>query len=53
MRKLILWTSILSAAAAAYLMFKRGVPAREIVENIAEHPVGTLVHELTGSSQSA
>ena len=50
MRKLIFWTTILSGAAAAYLLFKRGV-AGTIASEVLAHPVSTLAHEL-GSSDS-
>ena len=49
MRKLIFWTTILSGAAAAYLLFKRGVPAGTIASEVLAHPVSTLAHELTSS----
>ncbi len=52
MRKLIFWTTILSGAAAAYLLFKRGVPAGKIASEVVAHPVRTLVEEL-GSSGPA
>ena len=47
MRRLILYATILSAAAAAYLLYKRGVPAGEIASEVIQHPISTLVHELS------
>ena len=46
MRRLLFWTTLLSGAAAAYLLFKRGVPAGTIVSEVTAHPVATLMHEL-------
>ena len=46
MRKLILYATIASAAVAAYLLYKRGVPATEIAGKVIQNPFGTLVHEL-------
>ena len=46
MRKLFLYTTLLSGAIAAYLLFKRGVPLKEIAADVIQHPIGTLVHEL-------
>jgi hypothetical protein len=46
MRKVIFWTTVVSGAVAAYLLFKRGVPAGTIASEVIAHPIGTLVHEL-------
>jgi hypothetical protein len=46
MRKLIFWTTVVSGAVAAYLLFKRGVPAGTIASEVIAHPIGALVHEL-------
>ena len=52
MRKLIFWTTVLSGAVAAYLLFKKGVPASDIASEVLTHPIGTLVHELGDSGAS-
>ncbi len=46
MRKLIFWTSVISGVAAAYLLYKKGVPAGTIASKIITNPVGTLINEL-------
>ena len=46
MRKIIFWTTILSGAVAAYLLYRRGVPLGEIAEDVTSHPVRSMVHEL-------
>ena len=46
MKKIIFWTTIISGATAAYLLFKRGVPATQIASDVISHPIGTLVNEL-------
>ncbi|ADW69050.1 hypothetical protein AciX9_2005 [Granulicella tundricola MP5ACTX9] len=46
MKKLLFWTTVLSGTAAAYLLYKRGVPVGTIASDVLTHPIGTLVHEL-------
>ena len=46
MRKVIFWTSVLSGIAAAYLLYKKGVPPGTIASKVIANPVGTLVNEL-------
>ena len=46
MRKLLFWTTILSGAAAAYLMFKRGESLSTIATEATQNPFGALAHEL-------
>ncbi|ADW70345.1 hypothetical protein AciX9_3337 [Granulicella tundricola MP5ACTX9] len=53
MRKLMFWTTVLSGAAAAYLLFKKGVPAGTIASEVIAHPIGTLIHELESTSHSS
>ncbi|ADW71480.1 hypothetical protein AciX9_4544 (plasmid) [Granulicella tundricola MP5ACTX9] len=53
MRKIILWTTVLSGAAAAYLLFKRGVPVGTIASDVLTHPIGTLIHELGNSGSTS
>ena len=50
MRKLFFYATIASAAIAAYLLYKRGVPVSEIATDIIQHPIGTLVHELQNTN---
>ena len=52
MRKLFLYATITSAAVAAYLLYKRGVPVSQIATNIIQHPIGTLVNELQNASRA-
>ena len=52
MRKLIFWTSVLSGALGAYLLFKRGVPASTIASDVLTHPISTLANELKGQTPS-
>ena len=47
MRKAIFWITISCGITAAVLMFKRGVPPGQIAQDVLEHPIGTLGHELT------
>ncbi len=49
MRKLVIYTTVLCGALAAYLLFKRGVPLTEIAADVVQHPIGTLIHELEAS----
>ena len=46
MRKFFFYATIASAAIAAYLLYKRGVPLNKIAEDVIQNPIGTLVHEL-------
>ena len=46
MRKVIFWTTILSGAIAAYLMFKRGESLGTIASQATTNPVGSLLGEL-------
>jgi hypothetical protein len=46
MRKLIVWGTVLSGVAAAYLMYKRGEKPLTIARKVAFRPIGSLVHEL-------
>ena len=46
MRRLLFWGSILSGAAAAYLMYKRGESLGTILKSATTDPVGTLVSEV-------
>ena len=46
MRRIFLWTTILSGAIAAYLLYKRGVPLTEIAEDVTSHPIRSMVNEL-------
>ena len=49
MRKLLFWTTILSGAVAAYLMFKRGESFDTIASKATQHPFGALADELKRS----
>ncbi|MBB5060983.1 hypothetical protein HDF16_005719 [Granulicella aggregans] len=46
MRRLIFWTTVVSGIAAAYLLYKKGVPPGTIASEVIANPVGTLIHEL-------
>ncbi len=46
MKRLLIWASLLSGAAAAYLMYRRGETLATIAKKISTHPVGTLATEL-------
>lgn len=46
MKRILFWATILSGAGAAYLMYRRGVPAATIAKETFLHPVGSLVTEL-------
>jgi hypothetical protein len=46
MRRIILWTTILSGAVAAYLLYRRGVPVGQIAEDVTSHPIRSMVSEL-------
>ncbi|WP_263386024.1 hypothetical protein [Granulicella arctica] len=52
MRKLIFWTSVLSGVAAAYFLYKKGVPTGTIASEVIAHPIGTLLHELSPNPAS-
>jgi hypothetical protein len=46
MRRFILWTTILSGAVAAYLLYRRGVPLDQIAKDVTSNPIGSMVSEL-------
>ncbi|WP_263383769.1 hypothetical protein [Granulicella arctica] len=46
MKRLFFWGTILSGAAAAYLMYRRGESLGTIVKQATTNPVGTLSNEL-------
>ena len=46
MRRIIFWATIISGTVAAYLLYRRGVPAGQIVEDVFNHPIGSLAQEL-------
>jgi len=43
MRKLLLWTTIISGGVAAYLMLKKGEPIGQVAKQVLAHPFGSLV----------
>jgi hypothetical protein len=51
MRKLIVWGTFLSGAAAAFLMYRRGASIGTIASRATLNPIGSLVNEL-GSKAS-
>lgn len=46
MKRLFIWASLLSGAAAAYLMYRRGESLATIAKKTLTYPVGTLATEL-------
>ena len=46
MRRIFFWATILSGAAAAYLMYRRGQPFSQIAEQTLTHPIGSLASEI-------
>jgi hypothetical protein len=46
MKRILFWATILSGAGAAYLMYRRGVPASTIAKETLLHPVGSFVAEM-------
>ena len=46
MKRLLVWATILSGAAAAYMMYKRGVPLATIAKDTITNPFGTFTSEL-------
>jgi len=46
MKRLFFWGTILSGAAAAYLMYRRGESIGTIAKQTMANPVGTLATEL-------
>lgn len=46
MKRFIFWTTILSGAAAAYLMYRRGEPIQSIAARTVTNPLGSLATEL-------
>ncbi len=46
MKRFFVWASLLSGAAAAYLMDRRGESLATIAKKILNHPVGTLATEI-------
>lgn len=49
MRKAFFWITILSGAAAAYLMYKHGRSLDEIASNVVKDPFGSLYNEVKQS----
>lgn len=50
MKKVIYWATIACGVAAAYLMYKRGVPVLQIAQKAATNPLGALVNEVQHSA---
>ena len=46
MKKVVYWTTIACGVAAAFLMYKRGVPVAQIAKKAATNPLGALVDEM-------
>lgn len=46
MRRLIVWATVLSGAAAAYLMYRRGESLGTIAKNTISNPIGTFASEV-------
>jgi hypothetical protein len=46
MRRIFVWATIFSGAVAAYLLYRRGVPLKQIAEDVASHPIRSMVNEL-------
>ena len=49
MRKAFFWITILSGAAAAYLMYKHGKSIDDIATTVIKDPFGSLYNELKQS----
>lgn len=49
MRKLFFWATIVSGAAAAILMLRRGESLGTVAKESIRHPFGSLVTELKGN----
>lgn len=46
MKRIFFWATLLSGAAAAYLMYRRGEPVSQIAKRTLAHPIGSLASEL-------
>ncbi len=46
MRKLFFWTTVISGGIAAYLMLKKGEPVLQVVKEVIQHPIGSLVDQV-------
>jgi hypothetical protein len=46
MRRILVWTTIVSGVVAAYLLYRRGVPLPQIAEDVTSHPIRSMVNEL-------
>ena len=53
MRKAFFWITILSGAAAAYLMYKHGKSLDDIAGSVVKDPFGSLYNEVKQGSESA
>lgn len=46
MRKLFIWGSIATGVIGAYLMYRRGVPVKDILQETLRHPVRSFATEV-------
>jgi hypothetical protein len=46
MKRLLFWGTIVSGAAAAYLMYRRGESLGTIAQKTISNPIGSLTNEL-------
>lgn len=46
MKRIFFWATILSGAAAAYLMYRRGEPAGQIAKKTLAHPIRSFASEI-------
>ena len=52
MRRLILWATVISGVAAAYLMYRRGESVGTIASKTMSNPVGSLASEISHAVSS-
>jgi hypothetical protein len=46
MKRVIFWATVISGAAAAYLMYRRGEPLGKIAKETILNPTGALLGEI-------
>ena len=49
MRKMVVWRIVIARTVAAYLLYKRGAPIKDIAKKAVTNPVEALVPELRGA----
>lgn len=47
MRRLIVWATVISGVAAAYLMYKRGESLGTIAQKTVTDPIGSFTREVS------